>query len=74
MAQGDQLDKRLQAKEALEIYLPANKLEPDNVDLLVRIARQYRHLMSDTSSKQGKASAWKYLARIRQSRRNPRPE
>ncbi len=54
MAQGDQLDKRLQAKEALEIYLPANKLEPDNVDLLVRIARQYRHLMSDTSSSKEK--------------------
>ena len=35
-------------------YLPANKLEPDNVDLLVRIARQYRHLMSDTSSKKEK--------------------
>src|SRR4029450_5749478 len=46
--------KRLQAKEALEIYLPANKLEPNNVDLLVRIARQYRHLMSDASSKQEK--------------------
>ena len=54
MAKGDQFDKRLQAKEALEIYLPANKLEPNNVDLLVRIARQYRHLMSDASSKQEK--------------------
>jgi tetratricopeptide (TPR) repeat protein len=31
--------------------LPASKLEPDNAELLVRIARQYRHLMSDTSSK-----------------------
>jgi tetratricopeptide (TPR) repeat protein len=54
IAKGDQFDKRLQAKEALEVYLPANKLEPNNVDLLVRIARQYRHLMSDTSSKQEK--------------------
>src|SRR6266550_2562006 len=54
IAKGDQFDKRLQAKEALENYLPANKLEPNNVDLLVRIARQYRHLMSDTSSKQEK--------------------
>ena len=51
---GDQFDKQLQAKEALEVYLPANKLEPDNVKLLVCIARQYRHLMSDTSSKQEK--------------------
>jgi tetratricopeptide (TPR) repeat protein len=54
IAQGDQFDKQLQPKEALENYLPGNKLEPDNVDLLVRIARQYRHLMSDTSSKQEK--------------------
>jgi tetratricopeptide (TPR) repeat protein len=54
IAQGDQFDKRLQAKEALEDYLPANKLEPNNVDLLVRIARQYRHLMSDTTSKKEK--------------------
>jgi tetratricopeptide (TPR) repeat protein len=54
ITKGDQFDKRLQPKEALENYLPANKLEPDNVDLLVRIARQYRHLMADTSSKQEK--------------------
>jgi len=54
IAKGDQFDKRLQAKEALENYLPANKLEPDNVDLLVRIARQYRHLMSDAPSKKEK--------------------
>ena len=52
--QGDQLDKALKAKEALKFYLPANKLEPDNVDLLICIARQYRHLMSDTSSKSEK--------------------
>lgn len=54
IAKGDRFDKRLQAKEALEEYLPANTLEPDNVYLLVRIARQYRHLMSDTSSKKEK--------------------
>jgi tetratricopeptide (TPR) repeat protein len=54
IAKGDEFDKRLQAKEALENYLPANKLEPDNVGLLVRIARQYRHLMPDTSSNKEK--------------------
>lgn len=54
IAKGDQFDKQFHAKEALEVYLPANKLEPDNVHLLVCIARQYRHLMSDTSSKQEK--------------------
>lgn len=54
IAKGDQFDKRLRPKEALEEYLPANKLEPNNVNLLCCIARQYRHLMSDTSSKQEK--------------------
>jgi len=54
IAKGDEFDKRLQAKEALENYLPADKLEPGNVDLLVRIARQYRHLMADASSKKEK--------------------
>src|SRR5256885_897769 len=54
IAKGDQFDKRLLAKEALEKYLPANKAEPNNVKLLVSIARQYRHLMSDTTSKQEK--------------------
>lgn len=54
MAKGDEFDKRLQAKEALEYYMPANKLEPDNVDILVRIARQYRHLMADASSNKEK--------------------
>lgn len=53
-AKGDRFDKQFQPKEALEEYLPANKLEPDNVHLLVCIARQYRHLMSDTSSKKEK--------------------
>jgi tetratricopeptide (TPR) repeat protein len=54
IAKGDRFDKQLLAKEALENYLPANKLEPDNVDLLCRIARQYRHLMADAPSKKEK--------------------
>jgi tetratricopeptide (TPR) repeat protein len=54
IAKGDQFDKQFQPNEALEVYLPANKLEPDNVHLLICIARQYRHLMSDTTSKQEK--------------------
>ena len=51
IAKGDQCDKRLETKEALENYLPATKVEPNNPALLVRVAREYRHLMSDTSSK-----------------------
>ena len=52
---GDVFYAKLQPAEALKFYLPAEKLDPNNVRLLVRIARQYRHLMSDatkTSEKQ----------------------
>jgi tetratricopeptide (TPR) repeat protein len=44
---GDVYYAKLQAAEALKFYLPAEKLEPKNVRLLVRISREYRHLMSD---------------------------
>jgi tetratricopeptide (TPR) repeat protein len=54
IAKGDPLDRQLQASEALDYYLPALKLEPHNVELLDRIARQYRHLMSDASDKKEK--------------------
>ena len=54
MAKGDVFDKQLKAAKALEDYLPAEKQEPKNAQLLMRIARQYRHLMSDTSDKDEK--------------------
>jgi tetratricopeptide (TPR) repeat protein len=54
ISKGDAFDERLQPSEALKFFLPAEKLEPNNADLLVRIARQYRHLMSETSSKKEK--------------------
>ncbi len=47
---GDVFYDKLQATEALKFYLPAEKLEPNNVRLLVRIAREYRHLMSDATN------------------------
>lgn len=47
IAKGDAHYQKLQPAEALRYYLPAEKLEPNNARLLVRIARQYRHLMSD---------------------------
>jgi tetratricopeptide (TPR) repeat protein len=47
IAEGDFFYARLQASEALKYYLPAEKLEPNNVRLLVHISREYRHLMSD---------------------------
>jgi tetratricopeptide (TPR) repeat protein len=48
--QGDAFYDNLQAAEALKFYLPAEKLDSNNVRLLVRIARQYRHLMSDATN------------------------
>jgi tetratricopeptide (TPR) repeat protein len=48
--EGDVFYAKLQAAEALKFYLPAEKLEPNNVRLLVRIAREYRHLMSDATN------------------------
>src|SRR2546423_750502 len=46
---GDVYYGRLQATEALRFYLPAEKLDPNNEHLLVRISREYRHLMSDAT-------------------------
>ena len=54
MSKGDACDARLQSAEALQYYLPAEKLEPENVRILVRIARQYRHLMADAPVRQEK--------------------
>lgn len=47
---GDACDLKFQASAALNCYLPAEQLDPKNVPVLVSIARQYRHLMSDASS------------------------
>jgi len=47
LAKGDVFDLKLQEAEALKCYLPAEKLQPRNASLLVRIARQYRHLVTD---------------------------
>jgi tetratricopeptide (TPR) repeat protein len=47
---GDIFYAKLQATEALRFYLPAEKIEPKNVRLLVHISREYRHLMSDAST------------------------
>ncbi|MGA7393341.1 MAG: tetratricopeptide repeat protein [Terrimicrobiaceae bacterium] len=51
---GDVFDAKLQADEALQFYLPAEELEPTNVRILVRIARQYRYLMADALAREEK--------------------
>jgi len=51
---GKVLDRKFKANEALLLYLSAEKIEPKNPDLLVRIARQYRYLMTDAPDTQEK--------------------
>ena len=51
---GKVLDRKFKANEALMLYLSAEKIEPKNPDLLVRIARQYRYLMTDAADTQEK--------------------
>lgn len=47
--QGDAFDQQLQAQKALECYLPVEKAEPQNLHVLLGIARQYRHLSADAA-------------------------
>jgi tetratricopeptide (TPR) repeat protein len=47
---GDALDQQLQTRQALAVYLAAEKLGPSNPDLLRRIAKEYAELMVDTDS------------------------
>jgi tetratricopeptide (TPR) repeat protein len=51
---GYALDVKLKAAAALALYQRAEKLEPRNVVILVRIARQYRHLMADATDDEEK--------------------
>jgi tetratricopeptide (TPR) repeat protein len=41
VAQGDAHDRKSETEQALTFYLPAEKLTPDDPELLVKIARQY---------------------------------
>ena len=50
IAKGDIADRAFKPNDALKDYLPAEKLEPGNVPLLLRIARQYRHLLADAKT------------------------
>lgn len=44
---GDVEDAKFHSDEALKSYLPAEKLEPKNAALLVKISRQYVLKMND---------------------------
>jgi tetratricopeptide (TPR) repeat protein len=54
IARGDAFDRKLQATEALQYYLPAEQLQPANVHVLVCIARQYRYLLADATTPEEK--------------------
>jgi tetratricopeptide (TPR) repeat protein len=54
LKKGDVFDRRFAADDALRFYLAAEVMEPKNVSILVRIARQYRHQMSDATAKEEK--------------------
>ncbi len=47
---GDVYDLKFNPTEALKCYLPAEKMEPRNEGILLRVARQYRHQMADTAA------------------------
>ncbi len=51
ISRGDVADRSFNPSKALESYLPAEKMDPENVALLLSISRQYRHLMSDSGDK-----------------------
>ena len=54
VGRGKAFEQKFQANDALTSYLAAEKLEPKNPELLVRIARQYRWLMTDAPAKEEK--------------------
>lgn len=45
--QGDVFDRKVQPAEALTLYLAVEKSTPESVPLLLKIARQYRHLAAE---------------------------
>jgi tetratricopeptide (TPR) repeat protein len=54
ITEGDFYYAKLEAHQSLKFYLLAEKLEPDNVRLLVHISREYRHLMGDATGQADK--------------------
>jgi tetratricopeptide (TPR) repeat protein len=52
MRKGDLADQNYRPAEALEYYLPAEKAQPPDAALLVKIARQYAYLTTELKSKE----------------------
>ena len=51
---GDAFDQKFQPAQALAQYLPAEKLTPDDPELLIKIARQYVYQMDSLPSNSAK--------------------
>lgn len=62
LKKGDSHDAKFQFDKALEFYLPAEKLEPKNAELLVKISRQYALKMNDLPKDKKAASGRTALA------------
>ena len=59
IARGDRADAAFRPEEALEAYLPAEKLQPNDAALLVKIARQYVYRMPDLPTTAAKIESGK---------------
>lgn len=59
IAKGDAADVKFLPEEALTHYLPAEKLRPNDADLLVKIARQYIYRMGELGSVEAKLASGK---------------
>lgn len=57
VAEGDAFDAKGQTEQALKYYLPADKLENNHADLLVKISRQYALRLADLSTDAQKAAS-----------------
>lgn len=51
---GDELDAMFEISQALAVYLEANKVSPNNAEVLHRIAKEYGLSMNDVSGKEAK--------------------
>ncbi|MEO8207288.1 MAG: hypothetical protein ABI615_13995 [Chthoniobacterales bacterium] len=54
LKKGDQLDLALNNKEALQVYLEADKLHPNDSHILHRISREYALMMADVPTRKEK--------------------
>ena len=59
IAKGDAADVKFLPEEALQHYLPAEKLRPDDAELLVKIARQYIYRMGELTTPEAKIESGK---------------